>query len=268
MKKYIIFILNFTSFLFLFSKTSLAQGTYWCAQPESGKCMLVNTCEDGYKPSNPNKCDNLVGPDIALCSAELSEEDCIPTSAPVGWRCNSSLKVCEKGCEYGVDSGCIYTEDQEATCNTECQWGETPPDWACDETTCECKQVEPGSGVAWNICVAKCCTSIPGAGIKCKTSKGLEGINSAIGCIPIETNTELLGFLLLWSIGITSGIALLLIIYSGFLIITSSGNPRKLQGGKELLIAALTGVALLILSVYLIRIIGWDILKLPGFPNG
>jgi len=96
---------------------------------------------------------------------------------------------------------------------------------------------------------------------------GDEGINTAIGCIPIKNSSEFLSFVLRWSIGIGGGIAFLLIVYAGFLIMTSSGNPDRLKAGQELLISAIMGLILLIFSVFILRVIGVDILKLPGFSN-
>src|SRR3989344_4754623 len=47
---------------------------------------------------------------------------------------------------------------------------------------------------------------------------------------------------------------------SGYQIMTASGDPRKLQAGKELLTAAVTGVVLLALTAFILRVIGVDIL--------
>jgi hypothetical protein len=90
-------------------------------------------------------------------------------------------------------------------------------------------------------------------------------LNTAIGCIPFDDASSLIGFLLRWAIGIGGGIAFLLIIIAGFQIITSSGNPEKLQAGKELLTSAIAGILLLIFSVFILELIGVDILKIPGF---
>jgi hypothetical protein len=57
---------------------------------------------------------------------------------------------------------------------------------------------------------------------------------------------------------------MLLIIYSGFLIMTSSGDPRKMQAGKELLTAAIGGIIFLAASTYILSIVGVEILKIPG----
>ncbi len=86
------------------------------------------------------------------------------------------------------------------------------------------------------------------------------GINTAIGCIPFEDSNELTQFFLRWALGISGGIAILLIIYASFTIITSTGDPRRMQGGKELLTSAIAGVMLIIFSVFILRILGVNIL--------
>jgi hypothetical protein len=97
------------------------------------------------------------------------------------------------------------------------------------------------------------------------------GFQTAIGCIPFATsdgrpNPEGVGgFFLKWGLGIAGGISFILIIYSSVIIITSSGDPHKMQAGKELLTAALSGLVLLIFSMYILRVIGVDLLKIPGF---
>jgi hypothetical protein len=94
------------------------------------------------------------------------------------------------------------------------------------------------------------------------TSNGLNGIDTAIGCIPVETNIALVEFLLRWAVGIGGGVAFILLVVSGFMIMTASGNPEKLQAGKELMTSAIMGLIMLIFSVFLLKIIGVDILQL------
>jgi len=91
-----------------------------------------------------------------------------------------------------------------------------------------------------------------------------EAINTAIGCIPVGNPQELTSFLLRWAISIGGGVAMMFIIYAGFLIMTSSGNPKQVAAGKELLTAAVTGLLLLIMSAFLLNFIGVEILRLPN----
>jgi hypothetical protein len=90
-------------------------------------------------------------------------------------------------------------------------------------------------------------------------------IATAIGCIPVTTNPALARFLLSWGIGMGGGIAFILIVSAGFMMITAAGDPQKFKAGKELLVAAVSGLALLVFSVLLLRFIGHDVLVIPGF---
>lgn len=92
-----------------------------------------------------------------------------------------------------------------------------------------------------------------------------KGINTALGCIPVGSTNEFVGWFLRWAIGIAGGVAFILMLIAGFQIMTASGNPEKIQGGKELLNAAISGLVLIVFSVFLLKLIGVDILALPGF---
>lgn len=90
------------------------------------------------------------------------------------------------------------------------------------------------------------------------------GAWTAIGCIQTDP-TAFFSTLLSFGIGIAGGIAFLLILLGGFQVMTSTGNPEQLTAGKELVTSAITGLILIIFSVFLLRIIGVNILGLPGF---
>lgn len=89
-------------------------------------------------------------------------------------------------------------------------------------------------------------------------------IFSAIGCIPANEVQAFTRFMLTWGAGIAGGITLLMIVYAGFLYMTSGGNPQKVQAGKELFTAAVGGVFFLIFSAFMLRLIGSDIFNIPG----
>lgn len=73
------------------------------------------------------------------------------------------------------------------------------------------------------------------------------------------------GWFLGWGIGISGGIALLFVLYSIFLITTSAGDPKKLQAGQEQLTSSITGLLMVIFSVFLLKVVGYDVFRLPGF---
>jgi len=89
-------------------------------------------------------------------------------------------------------------------------------------------------------------------------------LNTAIGCIPFDLPESIAIFFLGWGTGVGGGIAFLLSVYAGFQILTSSGDPKRLEGGKSLLWSALTGLSLIIFSVFLLRFIGINILGISN----
>lgn len=87
---------------------------------------------------------------------------------------------------------------------------------------------------------------------------------TALGCIPTGS-TEFVSWLLARAILLGGGLAFLLMIWGSFQVLTSSGDPQKLQNGKEVFTSAISGLLFIILSLFLLRLIGVDILKIPGF---
>lgn len=87
---------------------------------------------------------------------------------------------------------------------------------------------------------------------------------SAIGCI--DTSFEgIIGQVFTLGIGAAGMIALGCIIYSAFIMQTSMGNPEQLQKAQENVTSCITGLILIILSIFILRVLGVDILRIPGF---
>ena len=102
-----------------------------------------------------------------------------------------------------------------------------------------------------------------------KCTDGSAGIQTAIGCIHVlGSSEEFLSDILRWAVGIGGGIAFLLILYAGFMIMTASGSPDRLKAGQELLTSAISGLILLIFSIFILKFIGVDILGLNAFGFG
>ncbi len=66
-------------------------------------------------------------------------------------------------------------------------------------------------------------------------------------------------------LAIGSGLSFLALVYGSFLIITASGNPLQVKKGRGIMMGAGFGILLIIFSVFLLRLIGYEILKIPGF---
>jgi len=89
--------------------------------------------------------------------------------------------------------------------------------------------------------------------------------NTGLG-VTIDANTQgftksLFGIVL----SISGGIALLLIIISGYRLMTSGGNAEKVAGAKEQLTSAIVGLFFIIFSIVILQLIGVDIIHIPGF---
>src|SRR3989344_2523663 len=89
-------------------------------------------------------------------------------------------------------------------------------------------------------------------------------IDTAIGCIPINTSTDFAAWILGWFIGIAGGIAFLLMLWGGFQIMTAGGNPDQVKTGQEQLTAAISGLLLIIFAIFLLKLIGVSIFQIPG----
>ncbi len=277
MKKILLVLLIILSVAFLFPKNASAAVTQcdpvtqvpctkctW--QTPNGPCVVSNssTCSlAGYVPDS-SFCQNL---NSLQCDTMIW--NCIaPTPPPTGGPTPTPSQCFEcvdtvTGCipRSVGDSRCEY--DTYSACHDACT-GQTPTRFNCVNGDC----TESGGGTYANIgdCTAACTSG--NSDLWCPGFEN-QKLNTAIGCIPILTTKEaFLSFILKWAVGIGGGIAFLLIIYAGFMIMTSAGNPERLKAGQELLTSAISGLILLIFSVVILKIIGVDILGLCKFGFG
>ena len=85
-------------------------------------------------------------------------------------------------------------------------------------------------------------------------------INTAIGCIDINSLSSITRVFLTVGMSIGGGVGILLIIIASYRIMTSQGDPRRMQGAQEMLTSAIAGLLLLVFSVFLLRVLGIDVL--------
>jgi len=258
---------------------------YWLPLEDGGRCVpLISNCNEGFRtgsqchglsqeecdtagsficlaetPASPNTCECSIG-SSGVCSITVNNCD-IPGLVT----CYSNCTMCS--CSGSPPETSIVEPDNSCTC----KYYVLPADplqplsgagrgyWGVDSDNCLSGSTAECSSEGSCSCVAE------EADIFCD---GDTGINTAIGCIPIGDTNEFIGFFLRWAIGIGGGIAFLLILFAGFQIMTCSGNPERLKAGQELLTSAIAGLILLIFSVFILKLIGVNILRLPGFGGG
>lgn len=83
--------------------------------------------------------------------------------------------------------------------------------------------------------------------------------NTALGNISTDPATFIQRILAI-AIGLAGGIALILMVIGSIRVLTSSGDQQKLSGGRDMIVAAISGLLFLILSVVILRFIGVNII--------
>ena len=89
-------------------------------------------------------------------------------------------------------------------------------------------------------------------------------VATELGCLPNNP----IGFVeKFYGIGLSliGMVGFLFLIYGGYNVMTSAGNPEKLQKGKEYIFYAIAGLLLSVFGFVFIELIAGGILKIPGF---
>jgi len=89
-------------------------------------------------------------------------------------------------------------------------------------------------------------------------------IKTDFGCIPNDP----VGFVEKFygiGLGFIGMVAIIFIIVGGYYIMTSQGDPAKLEKGKSYITYSIVGVLLAIFGFVFIQVITNDILRIPGF---
>lgn len=99
--------------------------------------------------------------------------------------------------------------------------------------------------------------------VRCAEEAG--GLLTGFACVPLNLTNFITNFVLQLGIGLAGLIALLCITYSAFNIQTSQGDSEKIKKAQQQLQSCVFGLLLIIFSIFILRIIGVNILKIPGF---
>lgn len=103
--------------------------------------------------------------------------------------------------------------------------------------------------------------------VACMTGAGgqASGVWTSVGCVKGNLSTFIQESVLGWGIGLAGGLSLMCIMYAAFMMQTSRGNAEVIKKAQQLMTSCITGLMLTIFSVFILRIIGVTILKIPGF---
>jgi len=272
------------------------------ADGASGNCCLGCIGEGDGRCSSSIACCGY--PEYTCQFISETERICLPSSldcgnqgdpcCPTGDECYGEDVECTDNPIDG-ERVCLASyakECSDAHCDGDwgyCGVGDFDADyieWGCENSTFDCNSdsrescadcwccpdfnfpYSAGEGPEDDYCsiptIPPAATIVPRAGLPVQGDCPVGSIDTAVGCLPVSDKNAFLSFILRWAIGIAGGVSFILIASSGFMIITAAGDKRKLQGGKELLTAAVSGLFLIIFSVFILDLIGIRILRIPG----
>ena len=93
---------------------------------------------------------------------------------------------------------------------------------------------------------------------------GINDVATQLGCFPNNP----IGFVQQFygvGLGFVAGVALLALIYGGYIVMTSRGDPRRVNDGKSWIYYSIAGLMLAIFGYVFIQTVLVDILHVPGF---
>jgi hypothetical protein len=209
-----------------------------------GICVLQTECNE----SNDNiawdqtKCGDTSSPHDGCCG--------VKPGAPENMR-------------PGLGQNCKTTKGWPGTCTKNIDCDQSKPGVVFDVTTCKAGGC---CGINANVTpTTKICDFAGDKQPDCEICMGNgTAAWTALGCIQTDPQ-KFIGSILGIAIGIGGGIAFLLILFGGFQILMSAGNPEKLNAGKELITSAITGLLIIIFSIFILQLIGVTIFAIPGF---
>lgn len=164
--------------------------------------------------------------------------------------------------EFAKDSLVQLTDEDGKRCETEWPFKiDTEANgggYECsrDTTGCEYTNIKPNQSLS-----QPCDSEISSDWSK---EKGCLRIKTALGTIGTEA-PEFVRWVLGFVLGISGGIVLIIIIITGYRLMTSQGDPEKVKNAKDALTAAIVGLLFIIFSLVILQFITADILQLPGF---
>ncbi|MBI5151546.1 MAG: hypothetical protein HZA34_03140 [Candidatus Pacebacteria bacterium] len=227
-------------------------GSYVCLHPEDDPAILYSgqetdekpTCFGGFPVCNFGYKLNLFPPPV--CNGILEGRHPIVGSCSLDPNCGGRGQVaCQnilgKGCRPGQGTA-TETKDGSTRCLT--------PEDATKNLAVFNLCIQTGEGRA--ECQA------------CYDKHNGAAIWTAIGCIPTDRESIVIAFVRL-AIGVSGGVVLLIILSAAFQIATSKGDPKAMEESQAMITNAIGGALFIIFSMVLVRSIGIDILKIPGF---
>ncbi|MDH5533530.1 MAG: pilin [Candidatus Pacebacteria bacterium] len=256
-----------------FNTDTLAVDQDICSEMRSSvtSCSFLNMSSSGDEiyVNQPVTVSGLVSPllDSAQCGTDGTPDPNLIIEGPNGELYNqsvspgSNLNATFTPSRLGQHNLNFYLRTSAASI-LECDYNF----WVCAEGDEGCSS-DMGTNSEGSNPYAICESNlVPGSAAygSCTACFGEGGIWTAIGCISQDPKS-LISKLINFGIGISGGIALIIILTSAFSLTISQGDVKKTSDAKEWLTAAIIGLLFIIFSVSILEFIGSTVLRIPGF---
>lgn len=212
-----------------------------CGDPFSSNPDIRKCCK--MPVFTPDLYAEAIAKDVPLVGAALSDfigDKLRDKLAPILF---TQSQVSNQPCLSGVPSTPGNINDDKCVCILE------PTKTPLSALEPMCKKIDPRWGEQ-----GRCDKCVQGGGAW-----------TAIGCFDGNLSTFISQQILGTGVGIAGGISLLCLMFAAFQMQTSRGNAEKVKKAQEMMTNCITGLMVILFSILILRIIGVNILRIPGF---
>jgi hypothetical protein len=249
----------------------------WNQDTFNGQDVYITGAEDGRIDGRPlhggdapsfMSVGTRTGP-TQVCPGNIpTGSGCVITDQPVGTDPNNVANISYQGEVRGITRPDVYAGSASTASCLRCFENGDPMAIQSDQLMlCNngTKQATPlvNNSVADTLAVLRAGGLNTENGALIADCRAVGGIPTAIGCVD-TTPLGIITGLIRIAFGVMGGVALLQMILAG--IAYQSGDEAKIKEAREKLIATFTGVAVLVFSVLILRILGVNILDV--IPSG
>jgi hypothetical protein len=147
-----------------------------------------------------------------------------------------------------------------------CDIGLEPDDVTSPNCTCIDPNTRGLTKLSDFLCTRYLKNSTDKEQLSCSSCFSNGGYYSALGCIyfgdwKVFFERNVFGLL----VSLAGLVALLCIVYAAIQMQLSQGSAEKIKKAQELLTSCIMGLMLILFSVFILKVIGVDILRIPGF---
>lgn len=243
-----IFIL--ACFVFLFSTTVLA----------------VTPCPTTFIAASGANCGNALSTDACVtkcCKSPINSPDLVNQQLRNSMPAIIPRTVTDSIADQINKKANIIDFTQTQVTNQPCIVG--VPSTPGDPNSSACICLPQPSVVPTSALLPICNRITTGERSQCESCTGSGGYWSSLGCFNGNQSEFITKNIFGTGVSLAGGISLLCIMFAAFQMQTSSGNAEKIKKAQELLTNCITGLMVIIFSILILKIIGVNILKIPGF---